>query len=94
VRASAGRIVDILQQLVLARPDVIIALEQGVRRILGDLGVAVETQTAPPGDTTPRRGSTPSPPIPRGQSPAPGDAARAGKSTKQPRSRKKRSPRR
>jgi hypothetical protein len=43
-RASAGRIVDILQQLVLARPDLIIPLEELVREFLESRQVGVVTR--------------------------------------------------
>ena len=44
VRASAGRIVDILQQLVLIRPELIIPLEELVREFLATRQVVMVAQ--------------------------------------------------
>src|SRR5215211_3882470 len=50
VRASAGRITDILQQLILTRPDLIKSLETAVREFLATEGW--------PAATSPQRAST------------------------------------
>ena len=63
VRASAARIVDILQQLVIARPEMIIPLEEIVRGILANLHVHVEGQMWPDADEKRARGRTPLPPL-------------------------------
>ena len=46
VRASARRIVDILQQLVLTRPEMVIPLEEMLRRFLSDLRATPDRQPA------------------------------------------------
>jgi hypothetical protein len=69
-RASAGRIVDILQQLVLARPEMIVPLEQIARGILGDPGDCVETQMWQREEAMHLRGRTPLPPMPLSELPA------------------------
>ena len=71
VRASAARIVDILQQLVIARPEMIIPLEEMVRGILANLHVHVERQMWHDADEKARaRGRTPLPPMPLSELPA------------------------
>ena len=70
VRASAARIVDILQQLVIARPEMIIPLEEIVRGILANLHVHVETQMWHDADEKRARGRTPLPPMPLSELPA------------------------
>ena len=63
VRASAARIVDILQQLVIARPEMIIPLEEIVRGILANLHVHLEKQMHD-ADEKRARGRAPLPPMP------------------------------
>lgn len=70
VRASAARIVDILQQLVLARPEIIIPLEEIVRGILVSLRVSLVTQMWKGDDERPARGRTPLPQLPLSELPA------------------------
>lgn len=70
VRASAARIVDILQQLVLARPEMIIPLEEIVRGILANLRVHVEEQIWKREDQSRSRGRTRLPPMPLSDLPA------------------------
>jgi len=70
VRASAARIVDILQQLVIARPEMIIPLEEIVRGILANLHVHVERQTRHDAGGKRARGRTPLPPMPLSELPA------------------------
>lgn len=70
VRASAARIVDILQQLVIARPEMIIPLEEIVRGILANLHVHVERQMWHDADEKRARGRTPLPPMPLSELPA------------------------
>ena len=48
VRASAGRIIDILQQLVLASPEMIISLEEVVREHLAKRHIGIVTQVGGP----------------------------------------------
>ena len=62
VRASAGRIVDMLQQLVFARPDMIVPLEEIVSGILISRCVSLVTQM---GERDERRslGGTPLPEV-------------------------------
>lgn len=60
VRASAGRIVDILQQLVLSRPDMILPLESVVRNFLTQHHIGIVTQDGEPaGLLEPSAGGTP-----------------------------------
>ena len=42
LRASAGRIVDLLQQLVIARPEMVLPLEQIMRGVLANFFVHLE----------------------------------------------------
>ena len=70
VRASAARIVDILQQLVIARPEMIIPLEEIVRGILANLNVHVERQLRYDADEKRARGRAPLPPMPLSELPA------------------------
>jgi hypothetical protein len=70
VRASAARIVDILQQLVIARPEMIIPLEEIVRGILANLHVHVEGQMWHGADMKRARGRTPLPAMPLTELPA------------------------
>ena len=44
LRASAGRIVDLLQQLVIARPEMVLPLEQIMRGVLANFFVHLEEQ--------------------------------------------------
>jgi hypothetical protein len=44
LRASAGRIVDLLQQLVIARPEMVIPIEQIMRGVLANFFVHLEDQ--------------------------------------------------
>ncbi|MEO8259726.1 MAG: hypothetical protein ABI868_20440 [Acidobacteriota bacterium] len=42
IRASAARIIDIVQQLVIARPEMVIPLEEIVRGAMVDLRIDVD----------------------------------------------------
>jgi hypothetical protein len=44
LRASAGRIVDLLQQLVIARPEMVLPIEQIMRGVLANFFVHLEDQ--------------------------------------------------
>jgi hypothetical protein len=66
-RASAGRIVDILQQLVTARPEMLIALEEIVRGILANL---TQTWAREDEDEMRSRCRSPLPPLPLSELPA------------------------
>ena len=44
LRASAGRIVDVLQQLVIARPEMVLPIEQIMRGVLANFFVHLEDQ--------------------------------------------------
>ena len=44
LRASAGRIVDLLQQLVIARPEMVLPLEQIMRGVLANFFMHLEEQ--------------------------------------------------
>ena len=70
VRASAARIVDILQQLVIARPEMIIPLEEIVRGILANLHLHMERQKRHDAGGKRARGRTPLPPMPLSELPA------------------------
>ena len=70
VRASAARIVDILQQLVNARPSMIIPLEEIVRGILVNLRVHLATQMWQREEEIRSRGRTPLPAVPLSELPA------------------------
>jgi hypothetical protein len=68
LRASAGRILDMLQQLVMVRPEMIIPLEEIVRGVLSNVFIHVEHQ---PADAKERRlrGRAPLPPVPLSELP-------------------------
>ena len=70
VRSSAARIVDILQQLVIARPEMIIPLEEIVRGILANLRVSVEKQMWQREDELRSSRRTPLPALPLSELPA------------------------
>ena len=70
VRGSAARIVDILQQLVIARPEMIIPLEEIVKGILANLRVSVEKQMWQREDDMRSPGGTPPPATPLSELPA------------------------
>jgi hypothetical protein len=70
VRASAGRIVDILQQIVLARPEMIIPLEEIVSGIVENLRTHVVTQIWEGQEGVRSHARRPLPPVPLSQLPA------------------------
>jgi hypothetical protein len=70
VRASAGRIVDIVQILVLDRPEMIIPLEEIVRGILTNLRISVLTNLSEPDDKRRLRRRADLPPAPLRELPA------------------------
>ena len=70
VRASAARIVDIVQILVLARPDMIVPLEEIVRGILANLRISLVTQLWERDDKRRVRGRAELPPVPLSELPA------------------------
>lgn len=69
-RASAGRIVDVLQQLVLARPDMIVALEEIVNGLVENHRARVVTQMWERQDEVGARARPPLPPVPLSELPA------------------------
>ena len=70
VRASAARIVDILQVLVLARPEMIIPLEEIVKGILVNLRISLVTQMWERDDERRARGRPALPEMPLSELPA------------------------
>ena len=64
LRASAGRIVNMLQQLVIDRPETIIPLEEIVKEILASPRVQTEKRRRPCVDGTHSPGRSPLPPKP------------------------------
>jgi hypothetical protein len=66
LRASAGRILDMLQQLVMVRPEMIIPLEEIVRGVLSNVFIHVEHQLR---DDRERRGRAPLPAVPLSELP-------------------------
>jgi hypothetical protein len=68
LRASARRIVDMLQQLVLLRPDMIIPLEEIVRGVLSHV-FHVEDDERQHGRERRVRGRAPLPPVPLSELP-------------------------
>ena len=70
VRASAGRIVDILQQLVLVRPEMIMPLEEIVSGIVENLRSRVVTQIWERQDGPRSRARQPLPSVPLSELPA------------------------
>ena len=69
VRASAGRIVDLLQQLVLVRPEMVIPLEEIVRKIANSVGVGGGTRRKERQVEPGAHGRTPLAPVPLDQWP-------------------------
>ena len=70
VRASAGRIVDILQQIVLLRPEMIIPLEEIVSGIVESLRTRVVTQIWERQEAPRSHARQPLPPVPLSELPA------------------------
>jgi len=69
LRESAGRILDMLQQLVMVRPEMIIPLEEIVRGVLSNVFIHVENH-APLDDSERRvRGRAPLPAVPLSELP-------------------------
>ncbi len=70
LRASAGRIVDLLQQLVIARPEMVLPLEQIMRGVLANFFVHLEEQERSQDDEMYSGRRTPLPRMPLSELPA------------------------
>jgi hypothetical protein len=70
LRASAGRIVDLLQQLVIAKPEMVLPLEQIMRGVLANFFMHLEQQERWRDDEMRSGRSTPLPRMPLSELPA------------------------
>ena len=70
LRASAGRIVDLLQQLVIARPEMVLPLEQIMRGVLANFFVHLEEHERWRDDEVRSGRRTPLPRMPLSELPA------------------------